>query len=48
VDQSSGYPGGIEDKKRRLASEGHKVIQKGKRFIVQDYEKSLIKHSNTA
>lgn len=35
------YPGGIEHQRRLLESEGHKVIQKGKRFVVQDYEKSL-------
>jgi alkylated DNA nucleotide flippase Atl1 len=35
------YPGGIEGQKRRLESEGFKVIQKGKRFFVEDYEKHL-------
>jgi alkylated DNA nucleotide flippase Atl1 len=38
------YPGGIEGQKARLESEGHKLIQKGKKSIVVDYEKSLIKH----
>ncbi|MDY7010524.1 MAG: hypothetical protein SVV80_07190 [Planctomycetota bacterium] len=38
------YPGGIEDQTKRLKSEGHKVIQKGKKFLVEDYEKSLMKH----
>ena len=37
------YPGGIEDLKARLEQEGHEVIQKRKKFIVKDYEKSLIK-----
>ena len=37
------YPGGIERQKMLLEKEGHKVIQKGKKFIVVDYEKSLIK-----
>jgi alkylated DNA nucleotide flippase Atl1 len=35
------YPGGVEAQKELLEKEGHKVIQKGKRFIVADYEKSL-------
>ena len=37
------YPGGIEYLKIRLKQEGHRVIQKGKKFIVADYEKFLIK-----
>jgi alkylated DNA nucleotide flippase Atl1 len=36
------YPGGIEDPKTRLESEGHKVIRKGKKYVVEDYEKHLI------
>jgi len=36
------YPGGLEGQKKLLENEGHKVIQKGKRCIVADYEKSLI------
>jgi len=35
------YPGGIPALKRKLAAEGHKVIQNGKRFFVQDFEKRL-------
>lgn len=35
------YPGGIEDQRKRLEAEGHKVIQKGKKFVVQDSEESL-------
>jgi hypothetical protein len=37
------YPGGIEGQKSRLQLEGHRVIQKGKKYIIVDYEKSLIK-----
>ena len=37
------YPGGTEDQKTRLEAEGHKVIQKGKRFIVDNYESSLVR-----
>jgi len=36
------YPGGVEGQKKLLEKEGHKVIQKGKKYIVADYEKSLI------
>ncbi len=39
------YPGGIKDQKVKLESEGHKIIQKRKRFFVEDYEKHLIKKS---
>ncbi len=37
------YPGGIENLKNKLQSEGHKVIQKGKskHFTVENFEKSL-------
>ena len=37
------YPGGIEAQKKQLKGEGHKVIQKGKKFIVVDFEKNLAK-----
>jgi len=37
------YPGGVEKQKELLEKEGHKVIQKGKKFVVVDYEKSLAK-----
>ena len=36
------YPGGAETKKPRLEREGHTVIKKGKNYMVQNYEKSLI------
>ena len=35
------YPGGVEAQKRLLEKEGHKVIQKGKKYVVVNYEKSL-------
>ena len=35
------YPGGGEEIARRLRKEGHKVVSKGKRRLVQDFEKSL-------
>jgi len=37
------YPGGVEAQKKILEKEGHKVIQKGKKHIVVDFEKSLAK-----
>jgi len=35
------YPGGIDSLKRRLVSEGHVVVRKGKRFFVEDYTDRL-------
>jgi hypothetical protein len=35
------YPGGAAALKRLLEAEGHRVVQKGQRFFVADYEKSL-------
>jgi alkylated DNA nucleotide flippase Atl1 len=37
------YPGGAEGQKKLLEKEGHKVVQKGKKHIVADYEKSLMR-----
>jgi alkylated DNA nucleotide flippase Atl1 len=37
------YPGGIEAQKKLLEKEGHKIIQKGKKYVVVDFEKYLIK-----
>lgn len=37
------YPGGVEDQKARLESEGHRVIRKGKKYLVEGYERRLIK-----
>ena len=37
------YPGGIKNQKKLLEKEGHKIIQKGKKYIVVDYEKSLMR-----
>ena len=36
------YPGGIEEAKKRLRAEGFTIAQKGKRWLVQDYERSLL------
>ncbi len=35
------YPGGIVGLKRKLSLEGHRVVQKGKRFFVQEFERRL-------
>ena len=37
------YPGGVEGQKKLLEEEGHKVVQKGKKHVVADYEKSLMR-----
>lgn len=37
------YPGGVERQKELLESEGHRVVQRGKRYIVADYERSLVR-----
>lgn len=37
------YPGGIAELLRRLEAEGHQVRQKGRRFLVVDFERKLFK-----
>ncbi|MBN1846842.1 MAG: MGMT family protein [Sedimentisphaerales bacterium] len=37
------YPGGIADLKKRLEQEGHRVIPKGKAFIVEHWDESLVR-----
>jgi alkylated DNA nucleotide flippase Atl1 len=37
------YPGGIEEQKKHLESEGHQVVQKGKKYIVNHYENYLMR-----
>ena len=36
------YPGGVKAIARRLRAEGHKIVVKGKRVLVADYEKKLL------
>ncbi|MGJ7506909.1 6-O-methylguanine DNA methyltransferase [Variovorax sp. GT1P44] len=36
------YPGGLDELMRRLESEGHTVVQRGRRFFVKDFEKKLV------
>ena len=35
------YPGGIEVQKEKLESEGHSIINKGKKYYVENYEEKL-------
>jgi len=37
------YPGGVTQLAKRLKAEGHKIIHKGKRWVVADYESALFK-----
>ncbi len=37
------YPGGSEAQKKILEGEGLKVLKKGSKYVVEDYEKYLIK-----
>lgn len=36
------YPGGVEAQKRLLEKEGHRIIQKGRKYVVADFEKYLV------
>lgn len=36
------YPGGIERQKELIKAEGHKIIQKGKKWFVVDFEEYLV------
>jgi hypothetical protein len=40
---NSKYPGGVKDQKKRLESEGHRIIQKGRKYVVENYEEYLLK-----
>ncbi|MGB8657001.1 MAG: MGMT family protein [Candidatus Zixiibacteriota bacterium] len=37
------YPGGVQKQKRFLENEGRRVIRKGKKCVVVDFEKYLVK-----
>lgn len=37
------FPGEINQQKALLQTEGHRVVQKGKKYIIEDYERSLVK-----
>ncbi len=40
---NSKYPGGVEKQKKLLEKERQRVSQKGKKYVVDDYEKSLVR-----
>jgi hypothetical protein len=35
------YPGGIANLKKRLTAEGHRVVARGKRYVVADYQRLI-------
>jgi hypothetical protein len=37
------YPGGVNSLKRKLKAEGYRVVARGKRLFVTDYDKHLVK-----
>jgi len=37
------YPGGVKAQEKLLKKEGHKIVQKGKKYIVLDFENQLAK-----
>lgn len=37
------YPGGVLELKRKLVAEGHKILQKRKRYFVEGFEGKLVK-----
>lgn len=37
------YPGGLDGLMCRLESEGHTVVQRGRRYFVEDFEKKLVR-----
>jgi hypothetical protein len=37
------YPGGIAALKKQLQAEGHTIVQRGKRYLVADHQKSVVK-----
>jgi hypothetical protein len=41
------YPGGIKNLRARLAAEGHRVVKKGSRYFVTDYERALVEPNLT-
>lgn len=36
------YPGGAARQRKILAAEGHRIVRKGKRLVVADFEKALL------
>src|SRR6476620_7622240 len=42
---TSKYPGGIKNVRARLTAEGHRIVKKGARYFVADFEKSVASSS---
>jgi hypothetical protein len=42
LDSTREYPGGAEAHARLLEKEGFKILRKGKKLVVSDYEKQLM------
>jgi hypothetical protein len=42
------YPGGVAGQRQHLEAEGFKVVQKGKRYLVENYNKYLLHGSHLA
>ena len=36
------YPGGLDELMQRLESEGHTVVQRGRRYFVEDFQRKLV------
>ncbi len=36
------YPGGIKNLRARLAAEGHRIVKKGNRYFVADFEETVV------
>jgi hypothetical protein len=36
------YPGGIKNLRARLTTEGHRIVAKGKRYFVADFERAVV------
>jgi alkylated DNA nucleotide flippase Atl1 len=37
------YPGGVAGQRRRLAKEGHRIVRRGKRILVEGFEEKIWK-----
>lgn len=37
------YPGGVDGLSRKLREEGHRIVQKGRRYFVSDFQSSIFK-----
>lgn len=37
------YPGGVQAIRRHLTAEGHKIVRRGSKYFVADFEKSLFR-----